>query len=41
MTPKDLGNLLADDTQSEIIVKLSDPKLLGAFLYSVNPALTG
>ena len=33
---KDLGNLLADHTQSEITAKLSNPELSGAFLNSVN-----
>ena len=34
---KDLGNLLADHTQSEITAKLSDPELSGDFLNSVTP----
>jgi hypothetical protein len=38
---EDLGNLLANNTQSEITAKLSDPELPGAFLNSVNPPLTG
>ena len=38
---KDLGNLSSDHTQSEITAKLSDRKLLGDFLNSVNSPLTG
>jgi len=38
---RELGNLSADHTQSEITAELSDPELLGAFLKSVNPPLTG
>jgi hypothetical protein len=34
---KDLGNLLADHTQSEITAKLSDPELSGDRLNSVTP----
>jgi hypothetical protein len=37
---KDLENLLANNTQSEITAKLSDPELSGAFLGSVSPSLT-
>ena len=34
---KDLGNHLADPTQSEITAELSDPELSGDFLNNVTP----